>query len=310
MYAKVLAWGHYLPPLREFVGATRPIAEEPVGPSTLAARASEVAFQRSNVRSQDVDLIVFGTTTPDVTFPGSACFLQEQLGCDTVPALDIRAQCAGFLFALHVAEKFVRTQQYHCVLVAGAEVYSALVDPERQPEVAKLFGDAGGVAILGSSVTEPGVEAVVAHSDGTQYQAFWCEHPASRQHPRRIMREDVGLGRHLPRIDSEAVAAFGRECLPQVVREAIEQAGRRLGEIDRFFLSHVFPEVARDAAQRLGIPLDAADIPSRAHGHLGAAALPVAVSEALAAGMVAPGARVCLAACGSGFAWAGAVLRL
>ncbi len=310
MGVKVLAWGHYLPPRLERIGVVRPIAVEPIGPATLAARATSMAFEGSGIRNEDIDLIVFATATPDVTFPGSACFLQDQLCCSTVPGLDIRAQCAGFLFALHVAEKFVRSRQYQCVLVAGGEVHSSLVDYERQPNVARLFGDGAGVAILGPSVNNSGIEAMVTHSDGSWHRAFWCEYPASRQHPRRITREDFCLGKHLPVIDRDAVASFGRECLPRVVREATEQAGRKLGEIDRFFLAHVFPDVALDAARVLGLPADAVSIPSRDYGHLGAAALPVAVSTSLATGALAPGAVVCLAACGSGFAWGAAVLCL
>ncbi|GBD25751.1 3-oxoacyl-[acyl-carrier-protein] synthase 3 [bacterium HR30] len=310
MFAKVLAWGHDLPPTAERVGRLLPIAQEPVGPSTLAARATSMAFERSGLRNEDIDFIIFATTTPDVTFPGSACFLQDQLQCGTVPALDIRAQCAGFLFALHVAERFLRAGQYRCILLAGGEVYSSMVDYERQPDVAQLFGDGAGVVILGPSGNEAGIEAVVTHADGSGHRAFWCEFPASRQHPHRVTREDFGLGRHLPRIDSQVVASFGREHLPHVVREVIERAGRRVSEIDGFVLSHVFPEVAQDAARVLGLPKESVWIPSEDYGHLGAAALPVAVSKLVETGSLGAGAVVCLAACGSGFAWGGAVLRV
>ncbi|GIW45428.1 MAG: 3-oxoacyl-[acyl-carrier-protein] synthase 3 [Candidatus Binatia bacterium] len=310
MHAKVLGWGHCLPPSVERAGVSRPIAEEPIGPSTLAARAAAAVFDRTGLKNEDVDFIVFATMTPDVSFPGAACYLQDQLGCATVPALDIRAQCAGFLFALQIAWKFIQSGQYRCTLVVGGEVHSSAVDYEWQPEVARLFGDGAGLALLGATNANSSIEAVVTHADGRCHRAFWCEYPASRQHPRRITREDFGLGRHLMQIDRTTLARFGRETLPVVAKEALEQAGRRVAQVDRFFISHVFPEVAREAARTLGVPDDVVTVPSETHGHLGAGALPVAVSECLEAGMVEPGATVCLAASGAGLAWAGAVLRL
>lgn len=310
MHARVLGWGHCLPPSVERLGVSRPIAEEPIGPSTLAARAAVSVFDRTGLKNEDVDFIVFATTTPDVSFPGAACYLQDQLECGTVPALDIRAQCAGFLFALQIAWKFIRSGQYRCALVAGGEVHSSGVDYEWQPDVARLFGDGAGVALLGAANAESSIEAIVTHADGRHHRAFWCEYPASRQHPRRITREDFGLGKHLLQIDRDAVARLGCETLPSVAKEALERAGRRLAQVDRFFLSHVFPEVAWDAARTLGVPDEIVTVPSEVHGHLGAGALPVAVSQCLDAGVVRPGATVCLAASGAGFAWAGAVLQL
>ncbi|MCX8073253.1 MAG: ketoacyl-ACP synthase III [Candidatus Binatia bacterium] len=310
MQARVLAWGHHLPPFVERVGTRRPIAEEPVGPSTLAARAAALAFERSGRTAQDVDFIVFATTTPDVTFPGSACYLQDQLGCGTVPCLDIRAQCAGFIFALDVAEKFLRTGQAQCALVAGGEVYSSGVDYEWQPEVARLFGDGAGVAVLGPAADGSGIEAIVTHSDGRHHRAFWCEYPASRQHPLRITREDFGLGKHLPRLNVDTVAEFGREHLPAVVKEALDRAGCSLSAVDHFVMAHVFPEVAEEAGRRLGLLEGNLTNPAADMGHLGAASLPLAVSRALQEGRLSSGARVCLAACGAGFAWGAALLRV
>ncbi len=310
MHAKVVSFGHCLPPQVERAGVMRPIAEEPVGPSTLAAEAARVACERAGLTASDFDFIVFATTTPDVTFPGSACYLQSQLECGTVPALDIRAQCAGFLFALAIAEKFVRSGQYRCVLVAGGEVFSSGVDYEWQPDVARLFGDGAGVAVLGPGAGRERIEAVVTHSDGRRYRDFWCEYPASRQHPVRMTREDFGLGKHLPQIHPMRVAEFGREHIPRVVREALDRAGRTASEVDCFFISHVLPEVAEDAARALGLRGDVVTVPSARYGHLGAAALPVAVSDALSSGRVGSGATVCLAACGAGAAWGAAVIRL
>ncbi len=308
MSSRIVAAGHFLPPIEERAGVRRPIATEPVGPSWLAARASEQAFQRAGLTSKDVDCIVFATMTPDVTFPGSACYLQNELDCDTVPALDVRSQCTGFLVALNIGHHFVQSEQYRCVLVAGAEVHSSGLEYERYPEVARLFGDGAGVVLLGPGAGA--VRCVLLHADGRHHRKFWCEYPASRQHPVRMTREDFGLDRHFPRLDFGAVASFARERLPEVVQAAISKAGWRRAEVNAVVFGHIFPEVARDCALKLGLSTEQTLIPAEEHGHLTAAALPVALSEAIGAGRLGSGAKVILAACGAGFAWGAAAVEL
>src|SRR5690606_1083879 len=132
------------------------------------------------------------------------------------------------------------------------------------------------------------------------HERFWIEYPSSRQHPLRITVEDLRAGKHYPRIDREHVAAFAAEQLPAVVREAVAKAGGGLDGIDAVVMSHALPGVVERAAGALGLPADRVIDAGAAHGHLTAATLPVALSEALASGRLARGARVCLAACGAG----------
>lgn len=308
MQTRIAALGHFLPDHHERAGVRRPIAVEPVGPSALAARAAHAAFEQSGLSKGDIDCIVFATMTPDVTFPGSACYLQSELGCETVPALDVRSQCTGFLVALNIADHFVRSGQYRCILVAGGEVHSSGLEYERYPQVARLFGDGAGVWIC--SPGDSGVRAVVLHADGRHHRKFWCEYPASRQHPVRMTREDFGLDRHFPVIDFEAVAAFAREHLGAVATEALEKSGWKWKEVDAVVFGHLFPEVAHDCARQLGLSPEQTLVPAESYGHLTAAALPVAVSEALASGRLRRPAKVLLAACGAGFAWGAAAVEL
>lgn len=308
MDAKILAIGHWLPDLVERAGVQRPIAVEAVGPSALAARATHHAWRRTGLGRDVVDCIIFATMTPDVTFPGAACYLQNELGCETVPALDVRSQCTGFLVALSIAQHFVASGQYRGVLVAGGEVHSSGLEYERYPEVARLFGDGAGVFLIGPG--KAAIRSIVLHADGRHHRKFWCEYPASRQHPVRMTREDFGLDKHFPVLDFQAVAEFGREHLPAVVNEALDRGGLRASEADAVVLSHVLPEVAHDAARTLRLSPEQTIVPSERYGHLTAAALPVAVSEALEAGRLRAGSKVVLAACGAGFAWGAAVVEL
>jgi 3-oxoacyl-[acyl-carrier-protein] synthase-3 len=307
----LLAVGHYLPPLVQRAGVTRPIEDPPPGTSEIGARASRAALEGARIDPLDVDFIIFATINPDVPFPGAACYMQDKLGCGTVGALDVRAQCAGFVCGLMVADQFVRNGQYRRVLVVGAELHSTWVDySPTGVELARLFGDGGGAVVLGPDGGDRGVLSAILHSDGSRHDRFWCEYPASRQHPLRITKENIRAGKHFPWMDERDVRAFGQEKLPAVVRQAVEQAGLSLDHIDHFVLSHVLPDVAADSAAALGVAAERTTVPSATYGHLGAAALPVALSEGIQAGKIKEGSTVCLAAAGAGYAWGAAVLHL
>ncbi|MCK6553605.1 3-oxoacyl-ACP synthase III family protein [Candidatus Binatia bacterium] len=311
MSGALLGVGHYLPSLADCAGVRRPRALEPGGPSTLAVPAAEAALSRAALTAEDVDFIVFATMTPDVTFPGSACYLQPQLGARKIGALDVRAQCAGFVFGLVVADRLVQAGKYRRVLVAGAEVHSAGLDySPTGADVARLYGDGAGVAIVGPSAGSAGILATAVHTDGSRYRDFWCEYPASRQHPLRVSVENFRAGGHFPKLDKAAVRRFGEASLPAVIGEVLAAAGLRAEAVDRFVVGHVLSEVGEAVGRSIGARASQLNIPAARYGHLSAAALPVALSEEIAAGTLGGGAVVCLAASGAGAAWGAAVIRL
>jgi 3-oxoacyl-[acyl-carrier-protein] synthase III len=310
MPSALIGLAHHLPPTRRVGAVQRPIFEERGGPSDLAVPAGREAMAQAGIDAEAVELVIFATMTPDVTFPGSACYFQDKFGLGTVGALDIRGQCAGFLMALMIADDCLRAGMYTTVMVAAGEVHSSGLDYSEAGEVvARLYGDGAAVAVLGARA-RGGLESVVCHTDGRHYERFWVEYPASRQHPLRITVDDLRAGRHLPRIDTEHVERFAAEHLPEVVREALHAAGATADRVDCFIFSHVLPGVAEHSAAALRIPAERFVSAGATHGHLSAAALPVALSEARAAGRIGSGARVCLAACGAGYAWGAAVLTI
>jgi len=310
MHTTILGLGHHLPPLVDRGGVQRPMASDPVGPSTLAVKAAGDALAQARVAVDAVDFIIFATMTPDVTFPGAGCYFQDQMGCGTVGALDLRAQCAGFIFALHVADQFVRSGLYQRILVIGAEVHSSGLDyTERGIDVARLFGDGAGAVLVGPGKAD-GVRGTVIHTDGRRHREFWCEYPSSRQHPLRMTLEDFRQGRHFPKIDVDAVGRFGDATLPAVMRAALLGADVRPEQVDRYIVSHILPDVAEAAGRSMGASQARLNIPARRHGHLTAAALPVALSEEVTAGTLGSGAIVCLAAAGAGFVWGATVVTL
>ena len=310
MPTALLGLAHYLPPAQPVGTVRRPIASEPGGPSDLALEPARQALTQAGLVPDAVEFLIFATMTPDVTFPGSACYFQNKFALGTIGALDVRGQCAGFLTGLMIADSYLRAGMYRNVMLAAGEVHSSGLDYSARGEaVARLYGDGAAVAMLGED-SGSGLAAVVCHADGRLYERFWIECPSSRQHPLRITVDDMRAGKHFPSLDVEHVERFGVERLPEVVREALAAAGTTIDGVDCFILSHVLPSVVERSAAALNIPAAKLVTAGSVHGHLTAASLPVALNEARAAGRVGAGARVCLAACGAGYAWGAAVLTM
>jgi 3-oxoacyl-[acyl-carrier-protein] synthase-3 len=312
MTTAILGLGHYLPPQVERLGVLRPIAVDPGGPSVLGAMAAPAALAGAGLTAHDLDFIIFATMTPDVTFPGSGCYFQDRMECDTIGALDLRAQCAGFVFGLVIADRFIRSGTYRHIILVGAEVHSAGLDySDGGAGIARLYGDGAGVTVLGAARNDvAGLRAAAIHSDGREHRRFWCEFPASRQHPVRVSIDNFRQGLHFPKVDFEAVREFGERSLLGVIEEVLTAAGIGAERVDRFVIGHLLPEVAESVGRRLGVPPSRLNVPAAKHGHLTAAALPVALSEEVASGSLDAGATVCLAASGAGYCWGAAVVAL
>jgi len=285
-------------------------ADDGHGPSDLAREAALAALGSAGLGPADVDLIVFATMTPDIAFPGSGCFLQHKLGCRTVGALDVRAQCAGALFALATADRFVRAGAAERVLVACAEVHSTALDyAPRAAAVTPYFGDGAGALVLGAA-REPGVLAAVLHSDPDRLERFWCEFPASRHYPARMDREAYRAGRHYYQLDAAAVHPQAREALVAVTREVLERAGVSAERVALYLVHYLDARVAREAADAAHLPGERVVATAEAAGHIAAAGIPIALADALAAGRVGKGDLVCCVAFGAGMSWGGVLLRL
>ncbi len=310
MSTSILGLGHELPPVKAVEDTKRPTVSAPCGPSDLALAASQRALAEAGWTPDSVEMLVFATMTPDVSFPGAGCFLQEKLGGGTVGAMDIRGQCAGYLMGLAVANDLIESGKYERVLLAGAEVHSSAMDrSESGLPIRTLYGDGGAVAAISGGPGIADVSAVMCGSDGRHYARFWCEYPASKHYPDRISIEDFEAGKHFLQIDRDHVATFGREKLPETVRKTLATRDLPVDQVDLLIVSHVFPEVAEDAARALGLGDDRFVVAGSEHGHLTAASLPVALNEAREAGRIGSGAKVGLAACGAGYAWGAALLE-
>jgi 3-oxoacyl-[acyl-carrier-protein] synthase-3 len=287
---------------------SRFFAAEGQGPSDLAREAAVIALTEAQMGATDVDFIIFATTTPDVTFPGSGCYLQRKLACRTIGALDLRAQCAGFLFALEVADQFLRAGAYRRVLIAAGDVHSSGLDfSPRGVAVTPLFGDGAVVVILDAEGDS--LVGSVIHTDASRFEEFWCELPSSRRRPTRFLPQDLALGKHYPSLDADAVRRDGLQHIPAAVEEVLSHSQVRSDDVRRFFLQHVYRDTALAAAEHLGVSARAT-VGGLEEGHIASASLPLALCRARQNGDVGTGDLVCLATAGSGANWGAALVRL
>jgi 3-oxoacyl-[acyl-carrier-protein] synthase III len=289
----------------------RYIEHSGIGASDLAVPASKMALEHAGLTVKDVDAIIFATLSPDHNFPGSGCFLADKLGLPGVCALDIRNQCSGFLYGLSIADAWVRSGVYRHVLLVGAEVHSTGVEfADRGRDVAVLFGDGAGAAVIGAAKDEgQGLKAIRLHADGSGAKDLWLEAPASAYDP-RLTPEMLVEGKHYPQMNGKQVFRWATEKMPEVVREVLTEAKLGVDQIDLFVPHQANLRINQLVGQKLGIPEEKTVKNIEKYGNTTAATIPLGLSEAFREGKCKRGSNVLMAAFGSGYTWAGAVLTL
>ncbi len=296
---------------RTGINERRFIEHDGIGASDLALPACRAALEHAEVEPEEIDAIVFATLSPDYFVPGSGCLLQSKLGLGPVPALDIRNQCAGFLYGLSIADSWVRSGAYQKVLLVGAEVQSTGLDlSTRGRDVAVLFADGAGAAVVGrASDDEHGVLSICLHADGAGAEQLWIEAPASRCSP-RLTQQMLEEGRHYPKMNGRQVFRWAVEKMPEVAREALQQAGLTLDDVDLLVPHQANRRISEMVAARLQLPADKVVHNIERFGNTTAATLPMALDRAYRDGRIQPETTVLMTTFGSGFTWGGAVLRL
>lgn len=274
----------------------RHIADASQSSSDLALRASQAALLAANAAASEVDLIIFATSTPDQIFPSSACLLQAKLGIKGGAAFDVQAVCSGFVYALSIADKFIRSGQNHCALVVGAEVFSRILDwNDRSTSV--LFGDGAGAVVLRAD-SKPGILGSVLRADGSQAKILSV--------PGAVSGGKV-IGSAFVQMDGQGVFKFAVRVLEEVARETLAQCGLGITDIDWFIPHQANVRIMDATAKRLGIPSERVVVTVDRHANTSAASVPLALDCAVRDGRIKRGQKVMLAGVGGGFTW-GAVL--
>lgn len=275
---------------------SRHLADVGVASSSLAYEACRRALAAADASADEIDLIIVATSTPDFIFPSTACLLQEKLGNVGAMAFDIQAVCSGFVYALTVAEKFIRSGSHKKALIVGAEVFSRILDWEDRATCV-LFGDGAGAVVLEAS-EKPGILATAAHADGSHHGILSV--------PGSVCGGKV-TGDPFLRMDGQAVFKFAVRVLADVAKECCTAAGIPSSEIDWLVPHQANIRIIESTSKKLGLPADKVVVTVDQHGNTSAASIPLALDAAVRDGRIRRGQKIMLEGVGGGFTW-GAVL--
>jgi len=295
--------------------------------TTMAVEASRIAIERAGITAQDIDFIVFATLSPDYYFPGCGVLLQRAMKMREIGALDVRNQCSGFVYALSVADQFIRTGTYKNILVVGSEKHSFGLDfTTRGRNVSVIFGDgAGAVVLQPSSEAGRGILSTHLHSDGDSAEILAMYNPGTHANHWKEERyadfdeAEIGQmffshamidnGQIYPYMDGPAVFKKAVVKFPEVIMEALQANGLAPSDINMLIPHQANLRIAQFVQQKLGLGDHQVYNNIQRYGNTTAASVPIALCEAWQEGRVKPGDLVCLAAFGSGFTWASALMR-
>lgn len=277
----------------------RHIADESEKCSDLAYQASKSALEAAGISAHELDLIIVATSTPDFIFPSSACILQAKLGAKGCPAFDVQAVCSGFVYALTIADKFIRSGQHKNVLVVGSEVFSRILDWSDRG-TAVLFGDGAGAVVLRAD-SRPGIRATALHADGA--------HSNILSVPGGVAGGKV-TGRPFLQMDGQAVFKFAVRVLDEVGREVVNMCGLEIGDIDWLIPHQANVRILEATAKRLGIDPSKVIVTVDKHANTSAASVPLALDFAVRDGRIKTGDKVLLEGVGGGFTWGAALVEM
>jgi 3-oxoacyl-[acyl-carrier-protein] synthase-3 len=295
--------------------------------TTMAVEASKIALERAGLTVQEIDLIIFATLSPDYYFPGCGVLLQRALKMREIGALDIRNQCSGFIYALSVADQFIKTGMYKNILVVGSEKHSFGLDfSTRGRNVSVIFGDgAGAVVLQASDSVNSRLLSTHLHSDGESAELLAMYNPGTHANhwvPTPVADFDqaemgqlffshqmIDKAQVFPYMDGQAVFKKAVVKFPEVIMEALSASGYQPSDIKVLIPHQANLRIAQFVQQKLGLRDDQVFNNIQKYGNTTAASVPIALCEAWEAGKISEGDLVCLAAFGSGFTWGSALLK-
>ena len=317
MYSRIAGTGSYLPgkvltnrDLEAMVDTSddwivartgireRHIAADGEMASDMALHAARRAMQAAGIGPEDVGLIVFATTTPDMVFPSTACILQAKLGVQGCPAFDVQAVCSGFVYALTTADLFIRAGQCRYALVVGAEIYSRILNWQDR-STCVLFGDGAGAVVLAASET-PGIVASRLHADGRHVDILSV--------PGQVCAGGV-RGTPFVTMDGGAVFKFAVRVLSECAEEVLAAADLPIERLDWLIPHQANIRIIEATAKKLRLPMERVVVTVDKHANTSAASIPLALDLAVRDGRIRKGQHVMLEAVGGGFAWGACLVK-
>lgn len=276
--------------------------------SNMAKRATEMAAKDAGIEISEIEFIVFATITPDYFFPGSGVLLQRELGLQGIGALDIRNACSGFIYALSVADQYIRSGMYKTILVVGAEIQSSALDKSDEGRSSSvIFADGAGAAVVRATDKFKGVLSTHLHADGDYAEELYVKDPGSSRKVRLSKEMLDGKSFNLT-MNGNTVFKHAVSRFAEVINESLEKNGRSVDDIDLLVPHQANLRISNFVQKHFHLSDDKVFNNIMHYGNTTAASIPIALSEAKQKGLLKEGMTICLAAFGSGFTWASALI--
>lgn len=289
----------------------RRYVEPGIGSSDLAYEAALRAIEAAKIDKSEIDFIIAATLSPDHYFPGIGVIVQAKLGLSEIGALDVRNQCTGFIYALSVAEQYIKTHTFKKILLVASEVQSANLDySDKGRDMAVLFGDGGGAVILEPNEKNDGRGILSTHlfSDGRYVSDLWMEKPSPKDNP-TFAEEFFKKRRFFPEMNGRNVFKNASRKMPEAVRIALKHNGLSIEDVDYLIPHQANDRISQMVARNLKIPIEKVIRNIDRFGNTTAASIPIAMDEALKGRIIKDGDIVVLTAFGSGYTWGSAVIQ-
>ena len=278
--------------------------------SDLAIPASLNAMKMAGVSPEEIDLVVVGTISGDYFFPGVSAQLQDKLGLGNIAAFDIKAACSAFVYSLSIADQFIRSGQYKTVLVVGAEAQSKFVNKSTEGrDIAVLFGDGAGAAILQATEEESRVLSTHLHCQGKDMKNLWMEGPGSSGN-NQINTLTIEQGQsYEPFMNGKEVFKNAVARFPEVIQEAMDENNLSMDDVALIIPHQANLRIIQSVAKRMKVDISKFYANIQKYGNTTAASIPIALCEAVEEGKIKKGDTIILAAFGAGYTWASAAIR-
>ena len=295
--------------IQERTGITeRRYAEKNEGPSDIAIPAVEMALDNAHLTTNDIDFIIFSTSTPDYYIPGSGCLIQDKMNFKTIGALDIRCQCSGFIYALSIADQYIKSGTYSNILVITSEVQSTAMDLSNEGrDTAIIFADGAAAAVL-SANNNRGILSTHLHTEGRHVKKLWVEAPSSKAQP-RLTNAILQDRKHFLHMDGKEVFKHAVNRFPEVIIEGLKHNNLSIDDIDLLIPHQANVRISKMVQKKLGLSDNQIISNIHKYGNTTSASIPIALNEALIDKKLNKGDILVLAAFGSGFSWGSAILK-
>ena len=286
--------------------------DSPEGTASRGARAAEKAIERAEIHKNDIDLIIFATLSPDYYFPGSGVLVQDLMGIGTCPALDVRNQCSGFVYALSVADQYIRTGMYENILVIGSENHSGGLDlTTRGRTVSVIFGDGAGAAVVSRHHNlDEGILSTHLHSQGKHAKELSLIGPSTKKWIHEVFKSyDPDDINYHPYMNGQLVFKNAVIRFTEVILEALDKNNLEPSDIDMLIPHQANLRIAQFVQKKFGLRNDQVYNNIMRYGNTTAASIPIALCEAWEEHRIKKGDYVMLAAFGSGFTWGSSIIK-